>query len=415
MRIGVRVLTIMILLVSVTGIVVAGPGWSNPSRGSGKLTKQGSLGQYGWLPAVNMGDSINTPYWDYSPSLTGDGKHLIFASDRPGGCGERDIWVADRVSGDVWRTPVNLGPVVNSAYEDQDPWISPDGNLLVFSSDRPGGYGAYDLWMSRKVGGVWQTPVNMGNVINFSNWDSNTWISPDIRRLYYGSYNRPGGVGDWDMWMSTKLGDVWRPPVNMGPNINTSVADGDPSLTPDERTLYLTAQNGSNRSDIFVSHKVGGIWQPREDVGPNVNSSFNEDRVWVTPDGKRLYFCSDRPGGHGSHDLYFSDWGILGPAAPTLSAGSDQSLVLEAPKADLSTGDISFSIDLPSPVEVEVSVYNYAGQKVKDLMHSNLLAGHLVLVWDGRDQTGSKVSAGIYILRIHAGTQKAAWEVPILR
>lgn len=415
MRIVARVLTIMILLVSVAGIVLAGTGCSDPSRDSGRLTKQGSVGQQCWLPAVNMGDSINSPYLDYSPSLTRDGNHLFFTSDRPGGYGKRDLWEADRVSGNLWRSPVNLGPVINSSDDDSDPWISPDGNLLIFVSNRPGGHGTFDLWMSRKVGGVWQTPFNLGGVINISTWEATPWMSPDTHRLYFGSYERPGGLGGWDIWMSTKTGGVWGQPVNMGPNINSAMQDASPSLTPDEQTLYFAAANGNNSNDVFFSQKVGGIWQPRQNAGPNINSPYNEDRVCITADRKRLYFNSNRPGGKGNWDLYYSDWGTLGQAASTNFAESDQSLVIEAPKADPSTGDISFSMDLPSPVKVDISVYTKDGQKVKDLMQSNLLAGHLVLVWDGRDQTGSKVSAGVYVLRIQAGTQKATWEVTLPR
>jgi hypothetical protein len=415
MKTWVLVLTTVAFLVPTSGKVMAGAGSPGFSNDPGKVSVLSTQGRWGWLPAVSLGDTINSPYWDYSPSLTGEGNHLIFASDRPGGYGERDLWEADRDSGGVWHTPVNLGPVINSAHEDQDPWISPEDDLLVFSSDRPGGYGAYDLWMSRKVGGVWQTPVNMGDVINFSNWDSNTWISPDTLRLYYGSYYRPGGYGDWDMWMSTKSGGVWGPPVNMGPNINTSAADGDPSLTPDEQTLYLTARNRRNDSDIFVSRKVGGVWQPRENVGPNVNSPYNEDRVWITAgELPRLYFCSDRRGGSGSMDLYYSVWGDVGTEEKPFPVEENKFLV-GSPKPNPSTRMVSISLELPARMDIEASVYSLAGERVKLLIRGSFSAGRHVLAWDERDQKGGKAASGIYFFRIRAGKVKTDRQFTVLQ
>ena len=307
-----------------------------------------------------------------------------------------------------------MGPVINSTYSEQDPWISFDGNLLGFASDRPGGYGIYDLWMSRKVGGNWQTPVNFGDVINTSNWESNCWLSPDTLRLFFGAYQRSGGYGGWDMWMSTKAGGVWQLPVNMGPNINTSAADGAPSLTADELTLYFTADNGSNLSDVYFSKNVSGVWQPRQNLGTSVNSAFTEDRAWVSSDGQKLYFCSNRPGGRGNEDLYYSEQGISG-IENEIPPGKPTKLNIGNPKPNPSNRSLSVGLELPSPTKVQAEIFNLAGQMVRTLMDNFFPAGHLDLVWDEKDSRGSKVAPGIYFMRITAGGENATRQITILR
>jgi len=382
----------------------------DPTNDTLKVTVN-NHGQRGWLPAVNLGDSINTPYNDYAPALTGDGNHLYLASNRPGGYGGWDLWVADKFSG-VWRSPVNLGSVINTSYEEQDPFISPDGNTLIFSSQRPGGYGLFDLWMSKKVGGNWQPPTNMGNVINSSSWETTCWMSSDTLRLYFAS-NRSGGQGDWDIWISTKVGGAWTTPVNLGPNINGPAIDACPTLTSDEQTFYLSSNYGGN-GDIYCSKKVGGVWQPRQNVGPNINTGYTEDRPWVTGDGQHLYFASDRPGGRGGWDIYASVQGITGietPKKPT----ELQKVLIGTPKPNPSNRSLSISLELPTPVNVEASIYSITGQQVKRLIHGLLPSGSHEVVWDTRDQRGSKVAAGIYFLRIQAGEEKVTRQITILR
>ncbi len=405
MKIWVPVVTAIVLLIPWSGIVMAGTGDSDSYD-----RVLDSQGQQGWLPAINLGDSINTSYRDYSPTLTEDENHLILASNRPGTYGGWDLWMADRVSGNVWRSPVNLGSVINSTYDETDPWISPDGVVLVFSSNRPGGYGSYDIWMSKKVGGNWQTPVNMGDVINSSLWDGTPWMSSDTLRLYYNIYQRPGGYGNWDIWQSTKSGGVWGPPVNMGPIINSTIAECNPTLTTEEQTLYL-----SSNFDIYFSQKISGEWQPKQSAGPNINSSYEEARAWITGNGQKLYFCSGRPGGEGQEDLYVSEWENLGTAHEISVPSSGKSLCIGAPKPNPSTQTMSISFELPASVKVEAGVYNISGQKVKALIRKSLSAGHHELAWEERDQTGCKVPAGIYFIRIQAGEERTTRQIIIFR
>ena len=115
---------------------------------------------------------------------------------------------------------MNLGATVNSSSDDRRPSISFDGNTLYFSSNRPGGQGDFDIWKTTKVGDAWDQPTNLGSPINTAYKDFLPSISSDGNTLYFIS-DRPGGQG-LDIWMSNKVGGVWTAPVNLGTTVNSA-------------------------------------------------------------------------------------------------------------------------------------------------------------------------------------------------
>ena len=120
---------------------------------------------------TNMGPTVNSSAEDYDPSISADGLTLFIQSNRPGGYGSRDLWVTTRATkADAWGTPVNLGPTVNTAYEECCPDISADGLSLFFWSGRPGGFGGRDLWVTARAttSDPWGPPVNLGPTVNTS-------------------------------------------------------------------------------------------------------------------------------------------------------------------------------------------------------------------------------------------------------
>jgi len=166
-----------------------------------------------WGPPTNLGPVVNSAYQEYSACISPDGLELYFAGiqhalARPGGCGGADLWVTKRTTrSDPWQEPENLGPAINSAYTDTLPSISPDGLLLFFDSKRPGGYGDYDLWVTRRsaLDTPWTEPVNLGPVVNTPAVDEYARISADGSTLYWDS-ERPGGYGVNDIWQATVIG-----------------------------------------------------------------------------------------------------------------------------------------------------------------------------------------------------------------
>jgi hypothetical protein len=202
-----------------------------------------------WGPPSNLGPMVNSPGGDAPGSMSADGLSLYLFSERSGGFGSYDIWVTSRPTvQDDWGVPTNLGPVVNTGFRDQDPIISPDGLELYFTSDRPGGCGGRDLWVTKRatVNDGWSTPTNLGATINTPADEWYSGISPDGRLLILTS-NRPGGcasggdLGLYDLYLARRATnyDPWGAPVNLGPIVNGPYWDSCPNLSADGSTLYF--------------------------------------------------------------------------------------------------------------------------------------------------------------------------------
>lgn len=222
-----------------------------------------------------------------------------------------------------WSVPVSLGPVVNSAFADFDPFISKDGLSLYFAagSARGGGFGAFDIWVSQRTSedAPWGMPRNLGPIINTSAREFKPALSLDGHRLYFAS-NRPGGFGDVDLYVSrrkNKRDDFgWEAPVNLGSNINSAASEESPlALFEDEATGIITAYFASNRRDptagglgdydIYASQQVSdGTFGPGVLVD-ELSTFFHRDRdPAIRRDGLEIFLASNRPEGFGGLDLW---------------------------------------------------------------------------------------------------------------
>ncbi len=155
-----------------------------------------------WGAPLNVGQTVNSSADEYQPNILADGCTLLLCSTRPGGCGGLDIWITKRdTKNDPWGTPMNLGPPVNSPADDGRPSLSSDSLGLFFRSDRPGGFGGGDIWLTMRAAtnAPWGEPINLGPMVNTVFWECGPSISRDGSTLYFHS-NRPGGYGSWDLW-----------------------------------------------------------------------------------------------------------------------------------------------------------------------------------------------------------------------
>jgi hypothetical protein len=213
-----------------------------------------------WGPPVNLGPAVNTPQVDWLSSISTDGLALYFCSDRPGGHGGSDIYMSTRASKNApWEPPVNLGPQVNSSSTDYVPWISSNSLELYLASDRPGGYGSFDLYVARRAttNDPWGDAVNLGPIVSSPYGEADPSLSPDGLLLFFSDYYltappRPGGYGGPDTWMARRasLSDPWQTPVNLGPRVNGPGPQTLPRISLDGRTLYF-----------WGNHPGEGVWQ----------------------------------------------------------------------------------------------------------------------------------------------------------
>ncbi len=256
---------------------------------------------------INIGSAVNSPESEYWPSLTADQSTLVFT--RLTGRGKRkqeDFFVSSKKDS-VWLQAVNMGAPMNTPYNEGAQSISADGKTLVFTAcGRRGGAGSCDLYISRKTENGWTVPQNMGRPINSRSWESQPSLSADGKVLFFVS-NRPGGYGRKDIWLS-ELDETgnWKPPINLGDSINTAQNETAPFLHPDAITLYFASDGhmGMGRSDVFLSRFAGKHWTKAHNLGYPINTQGEERGVVTNTDGIFAFISSEREGGFGGLDIY---------------------------------------------------------------------------------------------------------------
>jgi len=261
---------------------------------------------------TNLGPVVNSPSLDGTPSVTADGLSLFFNSQRSGGYGHYDIWVSTRqTTDDPWGEPVNLGPTINTSSLDGNTVISPDGLTLYFTSNRPGGHGGWDVYVTKRstASDPWSTPANLGPPFSSSASDHGISMTADGLSAFFGS-DRPGGFGSGDLYMSTRAttDDPWGEPVNLGSLVNSPSADGVAMVSLDGLSLcfHSNRPGGYGGFDVWVTTRAttDDEWAVPMNLGPVINTSTFDGAAAISTDGSALYFMSGRPGGSGQHDLW---------------------------------------------------------------------------------------------------------------
>ena len=258
---------------------------------------------------INLGPGINSETEELMPALTADEHYLYFTRlETIGRYHEEDIFVSENKNG-VWQEAQPLGESINTVeFNEGAHSISPSGKYLFFTScDRPNSIGGCDIYFSKKVGNDWEPGKNLGTVINTRAKETQPYLTGDGRTLFFVS-SRAGGYGAGDIYEST-LGDdgKWSEPKNLGPNINTEFDEERPFIHPDGQTLYFTSRGheGMGGADLFMSRKqADGTWGPATNLGYPINTPGDEIGIYVTGDGKWAYFASEQPDTKGGMDIY---------------------------------------------------------------------------------------------------------------
>lgn len=301
----------------------------------------------------NIGSPINTEETEGVPIISADESVMIFTyvgtkstggllndmlkPDAIEGTYHEDIFISTRETDSTWNVPVGISSL-NSKANDAAVALSPDGQILFsFVSDvkNPG-----DLYFSSLNGSEWSKPEKLNSNINSDFWEGSCSITSDGRYLYFAS-ERPGGLGGRDLYISEKINGEWGPAVNLGPSINTQYDEDAPFIHPDGITLFFSSEGHKSIGgyDIMYSIKKDNNWIEPISMGIPLNTTEDDRYYVINAKGDVGYFSSNRggTGGKGKQDIYTVTPGILG----------------ERPILALLKGSV-FVDDIPTVAKIEV-------------------------------------------------------------
>jgi len=245
-------------------------------------------------PTLFAEGTISTADMELNAAFTADGKTLFFTKRTP----KYQFWaiLVSTYKQGAWSTP-EVAPF-SGQYGDFDPFISPDGSKLFWSSRRlvegrqPGGF---DIWMVERTANGWGNPKTLGTPVNSDAPEYYPSVSSN-GTLYFSSV-RPGGAGQLDIYRSRLVDGKYTDPESLGDSVNSKFTDGDPYIAPDESYLIFVSYGrpeGSGDGDLYISRNVGGVWSKAQNLGPTINSSALDFCPIVSPNGKYLFFTSER-------------------------------------------------------------------------------------------------------------------------
>ncbi len=249
-----------------------------------------------------LSENVNTPGPEYLPSLTADGTFLVYTAVIDG---QEDFYFSEKINGE-WQKGQAI-TAINTFLNEGGQSISADGKLLVFTAcQRREGLGSCDIYFSELQNGKWTKPRNIGAPINSGAWESQPSLSADGKALFFAS-DRKGGVGGRDIWVSYQKSDgIWEAPQNLGNVINTPGEEQTPFIHPDGQTLYFMSDGhpGMGGTDLFLARKnADDSWGIPQNLGYPINTAANEGALVVSLDGTRAYFATDEAALHKDRTL----------------------------------------------------------------------------------------------------------------
>ncbi len=322
----------------------------------------------------SLGSQLNSEYAEYAPIISSDEESIIFtyrgkgsmgglvdANNKPNPNGDynEDIFMSKKING-VWQKPNGISEL-NTIGNDAVIALSPDGQqLFVFKAEGDNG----DIYVCKREGDKYGAAEKLRGDVNSTSWEGSLCLSTNQQRLFFAS-DRPGGFGGKDIYMATKKADGnWGNIKNLGDKINTQYDEDAPFISPDSRTLIFSSEghNSIGDFDLFFSNwnKTDSSWLAPKNLGYPINTTDDDLFYVLSADGKRGYFSSAREGGKGDQDIYVVE--------PALASRKSYITIVK--------GKITEN-NLPYETEILVSV---AGEsKSYGTYKSNPLSGNYVI------------------------------------
>ncbi|MGZ3901347.1 MAG: TolB family protein, partial [Bacteroidia bacterium] len=267
------------------------------------------------IQITNLGDSINSPYPDYSPVLSADERMLIYTTRRPNTTGglrdpsgffNEDVVVSYKDEMGRWSSPQPISANINSSGMEASINLTPDGQTLILYRDGGDGMNG-NIYYSNYDGKDWSTLKEFGSDVNTKYWESHACLSADQNVLFFVS-DRPGGFGGRDIYRCVKLPNgKWSKALNMGPTINTEYDEEGAFIHPDGKTFFFASKGHKTMGGfdiMFASLNEENKFTDVSNIGYPINTTDDDIFYVASPDGKRGYFSSAKEGGFGEKDIY---------------------------------------------------------------------------------------------------------------
>ena len=350
----------------------------------------------------NMGPLLNTKYSEFAPVITADESMLVFTSRRPGSTGNlldekqdyfEDIYVSMNKNGE-WQAPQNIGKPINTDGHDASIAISPDGSqIFIYKDDNNG-----DIFVSKFEGIEWSKPEGLGKNVDTKHGETSVSMTADGKMIFFTS-DREGGFGDLDIYMSKKdKKGKWGEAVNLGKIVNTEYAEESPFIHPDGKTLYFSSKghDGMGDFDIFkTTLQSDGSWSHPENLGYPINTSDDDIYFVLSADNKHGYYSSQREDGYGEKDLYM----ISMPKPEVLAS-------VESKDVKLASKDTKKKIAPIAKVESFNPVTILKGT-VRDELTKDVLEADVIIIDNEKNETISEIKSnkttGAYLVVLPSG------------
>lgn len=327
----------------------------------------------------NIGNKVNSPYPDYGPIISADEDIMMFTSRRNTTTGGNidenydeyfeDIFVTYKFN-EEWGVPTNVGPPINTPGHDATVNMAPDGQILFTYRDDKG-YG--NIYQSNLLGDKWSEPEKMSKAVNSSEHESSASVSYEGKTLFFVSDRKDGSYGGRDIYYTNRNeNNKWEQAYNMGTSINTQYNEEGVFIVPDGKTLYFSSEGHSSMGgfDIFKCELKNGLWTEPVNLGYPINTPDDDVFFVISASGKHGYYASVKNDGFGEKDIYMISF--LGPEKPVQLSNEDNLLAsVEAPVSE---------VYIAPAIEINANAVTLLKGVISDAITTKPLEAEIVLI-----------------------------------